>query len=277
MMRTWILPPLVVALLVVGTPPRGGLAQPDPASVRLALMWQRVLDWNDLGPGTTAQGPAADQFARALEHGVVNGPTFEWDRDHIARSSLLLKPIRVVSGAEATALGGRGEFALVAVRPPAGTSAWTEVLVASGGPGDDAVLVLEVGGEVSAVAQILESVLLVPAGGGVERLFTASRGRPGVPVIRVARGQPIPSSAGSDPWGADGVAFLVARSPVEVLRDGTTTPSGRADLATDPTTDWRVGDRLFIRVPLARLRTSAPAIVLAWKDRTVRPWSHESR
>jgi hypothetical protein len=48
-------------------------------------------------------------------------------------------------------------------------------------------------------------------------------------------------------------------------------PSGRADLAWDSTADWQAGDRLFIRIAVARLRTDAPGIVLAWKDRTVRP------
>jgi hypothetical protein len=154
------------------------------------------------------------------------------------------------------------------------------VVVAPASLEDDAVLVLEVGGEVSTVAQVLESIFLAPPGRGVERLSLAPRallGRPGVPVIRVARGQAISSLNGSSPWGADGVAFLVARSPVEVLADGATTTSGRADLAWDPTGDWRVGDRLFIRIPLARLRIGAPGIVLAWKDRSVQPSSQASR
>lgn len=98
-----------------------------------------------------------------------------------------------------------------------------------------------------------------------------------MPVIRVARGQSISSVDRSDPWGADGVALLVARSPVDVLADGVTTTSGRADLAWDPTADWRFGDRLFIRIPLARLRTGALGIVLAWKDRTVQPSNQDSR
>jgi hypothetical protein len=280
MTRTRTVHTLVVALLIVGAPAGDGLAQPAPASVRLALVRQWVLDRNDLGPGTNGRGSAADQFARALERGIVDRPTFGWDRDHIARSTLLPKPVRVVSGAEATALGGRGEFTLVAVRPPAGASAWTEVVVAPGAPGDEAVLVLEVGGEDSTVAQVLESILLAPDRGGVERLPLAPRalfGRQGVPVIRAARGQPISSSERSDLRGADGVTFLVVRSPVDVLADGATTTSGRADLAWDPSADWRVGDRLFIRVPLTRLRNGAPGIVLAWKDRIVHPPGQASR
>src|SRR5262249_19819149 len=223
-----------------------------------AFVWQRILDWNDLGPGTPARGPTGDQFVRTLEHGVVDRPTFEWDRDHIARSTLLLKSVRVVSGAEAAALGGRGQFALVAVRPPTSGSAWTEVMLAPEGSGDDGMLVLEVGGEVSMVAPVLERVLLASAGGGAARLPVASRGRPGVRVIRVASPLPIPATDRPDFRGADGVAFLVARSPVDVLSDGITTMSGRADLAWDTTADWQVGDRVFIRVPIARLRTAAP-------------------
>jgi hypothetical protein len=168
----------------------------------------------------------------------------------------------------------------VAVRPPAGASAWTEVVVAPGSPESDAVLVLEVGGEVSTVAQVLESIFLAPTSRGVERLSLAPRallGRPGVPVVRVPRGQPLSLVDGTSPWGADGVAFLVARSPVDVLADGATTTSGRADLAWDPTGDWRVGDRVVIRVPLARLRAGAPGIVLGWKDRSVQPSNEASR
>jgi hypothetical protein len=126
-----------------------------------------------------------------------------WGRDHISRSTLLPKPVRVVSGAEAIVLGGRGEFELMAVRPPAEASAWTEVAVVPRGPGDDAVLVLEVGGEISTVAQVLASVFLAPAGGRVERLSLVPRA-PGLPVIRVARGLPISSTEWSDPHGADG-------------------------------------------------------------------------
>jgi len=251
-----------------------------PPSVRLALVSQWVVDRNGLGPGTTAGGTEEDQFGRALERGVVDRAVFASDRDHIARSALLSKPIRVVPGAEATVLGGRGEFDLVAVRPPAGASAWTEVAVAPRSAGDDAVLVLEVGGGVSTVAQVLESVFLVAAGGRLDRLPLAPRAlidRPGVPVIRVAAGQPISVPDRSAPRGVDEVAFLVARSPVEVLTDGTTTTSGRADLAWDPTGDWRIGDRLFVRIPLARVRSGAPGIVLAWKDRTVQPSNQNSR
>src|SRR5262245_53419863 len=112
-----MVPLLLLVLLFVAPPTRTGLAQPAPASVRLALVRQWIVDRNDLGPGATAQGAAADRFGRLLEGGVVDGATFGWDRDHIARSTLLPKSVRVVSGPEATALGGRGEFTLVAVRP----------------------------------------------------------------------------------------------------------------------------------------------------------------
>jgi hypothetical protein len=253
---------------------------PHLATVRLAHIRQWVVDWNDLGPGATAPEAAADQFGRALERGVVDRATFGWDRDHIARAALLRKPVRVLSGTEATALGGRGEFILVAVRSPAGASAWTEVEIMPTSSADDAVLVLEVGGEVSSVAQVLESVLLAAPEGGVVRLSLTPRAlvsRQGVPVIRAARGQPISSVNGVSPWGPDGVAFLVARSPVEVLADGATTTSGRADLAWDPSADWRAGDRLFVRISLARLGTRAPGIVLAWKDRIPRRSHQDSR
>jgi hypothetical protein len=92
--------------------------------------------------GSTGAGGPADRQAEG-EHdahpvgrsNAVDRAIFAWHRDHIAQSTLLPKPVRVVSGAEATALGGHGEFALVAVRSPTGASAWTEVDVAPGAPG----------------------------------------------------------------------------------------------------------------------------------------------
>jgi hypothetical protein len=73
--------------------------------------------------------------------------------------------------------------------------------------------------------------------------------------------------------GAGGAELLVARSLVPTVVDGDVTPNGPADLAVGPGSglgDWREGDRVFVRVALATLRTAAPALVLAWKDRTVR-------
>src|SRR4029453_11574142 len=71
--------------------------------------------------------------------------------------------------------------------------------------------------------------------------------------------------------GQNGLEFFVARSPVETLTNGDTTPAGPADRATSNVGDWREADRVFIRVPVARLQSGVPGIVLGWKDRTLKP------
>jgi hypothetical protein len=90
----------------------------------------------------------------------------------------------------------------------------------------------------------------------------------GIPIIVVPAGR-LP---GSVPFrGESGIEFLVARSPVESLANADTTPSGAADRAASNVGDWREGDRVFIRVPVARLQAGTPGLVLGWKDRTLKP------
>jgi hypothetical protein len=67
--------------------------------------------------------------------------------------------------------------------------------------------------------------------------------------------------------GGPPLDFLVARSPIETIVNGTVTPSGPADVSPIQGGEWREADRVFIRVPLASLQTGVPPVVLAWKDR----------
>jgi hypothetical protein len=253
--------------LVVG--PLGVAAQ-SPLTIRLALLSQWSVHQHR-GGGWLAAGPIVPELRAALEGGVVDRPVFWWQRGVIQRSSVVWKPIRVLAGPEAAELGGRGEFDLVAARPATGAAAWSQIDVRPRSGQADDVLVLEVGGELNTITQLLETLLLVPADGPIQEL---SLGRPavspasGVPVVTVPAGR-LPSPA---PFrGESGIEFLVARSPVESLANADTTPSGAADRATSNVGDWREGDRVFIRVPVARLQAGTPGLVLGWKDRTLKP------
>ncbi|MBI4014216.1 MAG: hypothetical protein HY359_18005 [Candidatus Rokubacteria bacterium] len=259
----------VLALLAIG--PLIARAQTAPLSVRLALLPQWSVNQHRGGAGWGSRGPLTPDFRTALAGGVVDRPVFWWQRGLIQRSSLVRKPIRVLPPAEAAPLGGRGQFDLVSVRPPAGPAAWTDVEIASRGQGGD--LVLEVGGELNTITQVLETVLLMPADGAIQEVPLARRALvsgPGIPVVTVQFGVPpaVPPTAFG---GAGGLDFLVARSPVESLTNGDTTTLGPADRATANVGDWREADRVFIRVPAAGLQAGVPGVVLVWKDRTLKP------
>ena len=96
----------------------------------------------------------------------------------------------------------------------------------------------------------------------------AAVGAPGVPVARVPFGR-MPAEPAAF-RGQDGIEFFVARSTIENLPDADTTTAGPADKAMTNVGDWREADRVFIRIPAARLQSGAPAIVLGWKDRTLK-------
>jgi hypothetical protein len=237
-------------------------AQPAPLPVRIALVSQ----WT-----VRQHGGATPPLLEAVERGVVDRMVFAWQKGVITRSSLVWKPVRVLPPPEAAALGGRGAFVPAAVVPPSGPAAWTTVAVVpqTAQPGD--VLVIEAGGELNTITQVLESVI-VASPAGLRLLPLAPRALfpgEGVPVVQLPFGQPVTLAAGTDPFrGADGVSFFVVRSLVPTIRDGAVTASGPADRATDTSLgDWRQGDRVFVRVPLETLRAGAPGIVLGWKDR----------
>ena len=118
----------------------------------------------------------------------------------------------------------------------------------------DAILVEGPGGRLAGLP--VEPVALI-AGRGVLAL-SAPFGRP---VTR--------SDAGTRFRGVGGVEFLVIRSLVEAMVDATTTPRGRADASPHWAGEWREGDRLFVRLPVARLRAGPPRLVLSWRDRVV--------
>lgn len=248
-------------------------AQPAPAVVRLALLPQWVLGQH----GVVAEGrvEVRPELRQALDGGLVDRVVFHWQRGVIQREVMVRKPVRVLPPGEASTLGGRGAFDLREVRQPTGRSAWTEVEIASRAGGADDVLVLEVGGELGTITQVLETLLVMGSDGGFQRLPLVRRAlvsSPGVPVLRMPPGRP-PEGAevAGLPSGVGQLAFLVARSPVEVVVNGAVTLNGPADLAAPGSPGWQEGDRVFLRVPLGQLRAARPAIVLGWKDRTFTP------
>jgi hypothetical protein len=236
-------------------------AQAAAPPLRIALLSQWVV---------SQYAAASPDLAGALAGGVVDGTVFAWQRGRISRAALVGKPIRALAGAEAAALDGRGEFQVIAVRAPLGPAAWTEVDVwpRTARPGD--VLVLEVGGELNTVSQVLARLLVGAGNGRLEERPLARRAlfpSPGVPVVRVPFGQPVTLSRAVAFPGGPSLDFLVARSPIETIVNGTVTPSGPADVSPIQGGEWREGDRVLIRVPLATLQAGAPPVVLAWKDR----------
>ena len=261
---------LVAALALLALSPWIAGSQPAPLTIRLALLPQWSVNQHRGGAGWGSRGPLTPDFRTALAGGVVDRPVFWWQRGLIQRSSLVRKPIRVLPPAEAAPLGGRGQFDLVSVRPPTGPAAWTDVEIAFRGQGGD--LVLEVGGELNTITQVLETVLLMPADGAIQEVPLTRRALvsgPGIPVVTVQFGVPpaVPRTAFG---GAGGLDFLVARSPIESLTNGDTTTLGPADRATTNVGDWREADRVFIRVPAAGLQAGVPGVVLVWKDRTLK-------
>ena len=257
------------------------VAQPAPSTIRLAFLRQWVVNQHRV-PTFGFHRHLGTEFGPALESGVVDRTVFVWQRGRIQRWWLLRKPIRVLTGTEAATLGGRGQFDLVAVRPPLATAAWTEadVVPRTGQPDD--VLLLEVGGEVDVVNQVLETFAAIPPGGGSLREIPLARvvrqaaadGSDRVPVfVAPTFGDPL-EAARPVPFGrVDGVEFLVVRSAIPVIVDGAFTNNGGADLATETAGEWRQGDRLLLRVPLASLRRGVSSIVLGWKDRVTKPES----
>ena len=259
---------LLVLLAAVATLPWIVAAQSGPPAVRLALLPQWSVNQHRAG---FASAPVRAELRAALDGGVVDRPVFWWQRGVIQRSALARKPVRVLPGPEASVLGGRGEFELGSVRPPAGTAAWTDVEVRPRSAGAGDVLVLEVGGELNTITQVLDALFLVSGDGAFQELRLVSRavvGAPGVPVARVPFGR-IPAEPAAF-RGQDGLEFFVARSPIESLPGADTTTIGSADKGMSNVGDWREADRVFIRIPAARLQAGAPAIVLGWRDRTLK-------
>ena len=261
-------------LLVLGVVATGAALAQGGAVLRIALVPRWVLDQHRAA-AVGSRGALVPAFRSALDAGVVDRVVFWWQRGTIQRQLLVRKPVRVLSGPEAEALGGRGEFRLGAVRPPGGHSAWTEVEVVAQTARPPDVAILEIGGELSTIRQVVQTILVTKPDGVLAELPLAVRALvpgEGVPVVRTpAAGQPV---SGEFFPGSGGVALLVVRSPVEVIVDGGVSPNGPADAARHPgngSGDWREGDRVLFRLPLATLRDGAAALVLGWKDRQLQP------
>ncbi len=273
-----------VRLVVLGILLAGGtaavVAQPAASTIRVAFVRQWVVNQHRVIVGF-ARG-LSPELGTALERGVVDRTVFTWQHGRIQRWWLLRKPIRALPAAEAAPLGGRGQFEVVAVRPPLGTAAWTEVDVAARTAQPDDVLVLEVGGDVNVVNQILETLAVVPPGGGplqdvpLRRVVGRGAASPGetVPVVTAPTfGDPLEAARPARFGRAAGVEVLVVRSAIGVIVDGAFTNNGGADIATETAGEWREGDRVLLRVPLATLRGGPPSILLGWKDRVTKPES----
>jgi hypothetical protein len=236
--------------------------------VRLALLPQWAIQQHRAGRGLN---PA---LRDAVDKGVVDRTVFSWQRGVLQREALVRKPIRVLPDDEAAALGGRGRFTLVAVRPPQGRAAWTEVEVSRAQPGPADVFLLEIGGERNTMTQVLETLIVAdPARGLVElplvRPALVAGG--GVPVVPVLFEQPLPVAMASRFHQESGMDLLVARSPLWDIRNGAQTSSGPADTVPLDGGDWREGDRLFLRVSASALDRGLPGLIVGWKDRTLKP------
>jgi hypothetical protein len=233
--------------------------QAPPPVVRIALLPQWVIQ----------QHRSLPALAEAIEGGVVDRTVFAWQRGVIQRQALVPKPIRVVP--DPAPLGGRGRFDIT-VRPPTGRAAWTEIEVNRPSPSPDDVLLLEIGGERNTITQVLETLVIAEPGRPLVEIPLA---RPslvpsaGVPVVAATFDAPLPPAMAQRFRQEAGLDLLVARSPLWDVRNGDMTSSGRADTVPFGGGDWREGDRVFLRIPAAKLGQGLPGIVLGWKDRTL--------
>jgi hypothetical protein len=263
---------LLAVAVAVGPLLAGGQAGPPPLRIAFVSEWA-VEQHRRVG------GAPRPELGSALDRGVVDGLVFGWRRAVIPRQALVAKPVRVLSREEAAPLGGHGAFRLAALRRPAGAAAWTEVEVAPETAGPEDVLLLEVGGDHHTIEQVVETLLVGTPEGGWREPGLARRALirgAGIPVVTAVFGRPLsrPDAAAlfQAVGGAVRVECLVVRSPIDLdtIRNGAITGRGRADLSPVWARggDWREGDRLYVRLPLAALRAGPPALVVGWKDRT---------
>jgi hypothetical protein len=248
-------------------------AQAADVTLRVALLPQWVVNQHRVGAPVGSQGAVSPQLGSALDAGVVDRVVFWWQRGVIQRDALVWKPIRVLEGDEAAQLGGRGGFELRPVRQPSGGAAWTQAEIVSRGAPADGVAILEIGGELAPLRQVLDSLFLVSRDGAFTELELTRRAviaGPGIQIVTAPFGRPAPAEA-SALFRGSGLELLVVRSQVEVLPGGTVTPNGFGDLSTFSAGAWREGDRVLMRVPLAVARPGLPAVVMGWRDRVFRP------
>jgi hypothetical protein len=256
---------IVVSLLLAGgllAPGASSVGAQDSAVLRLASLPQWVTD----------QHPVAGALRAAVDGGVVDRVVLWWQRGVIQRDMLVGKPVRVLSQAEAEPLGGRGEFQGGALLWPSAQGAWARFTVRSATARPDDIVVIEVGGEINTLRQVLSRLFVAGGSAGLDELPLVRRAlieAPGVPVITWPFGRPVTGpEAGRWFAGPGGLEFLVVRSPGAVIENGATTTNGRADRSISTVDDWREGDRVLVRVAWQALRAGVPGVVLAWKDRT---------
>jgi hypothetical protein len=258
----------LVGLVVLGATGDGGAA---PLTLRLALLSQSIVDQHRASWLSAPGRPMRADFLPALSAGVVDRAVLRWQHGVIQRSALILKPIRAVAGDEAVALGGRGSFQLGAVRPPRGAAAWTEIDVEALSGAPDDVLVLEVGGEINTIRQVLGTLFVFPAGRSPEewRLVKPAL-YPGAGVIVIQAQFGLAVSRPDAPGlfrGPEGLGALVVRSLVPTVTENAQTTNGAADLSPVEGGAWREGDRVLLRIPLGALQGGVPPLALGWKDR----------
>jgi hypothetical protein len=265
---------LVAGVLAAGVA-GGADAQPARATLRVALVPQWVVNQHRVAPSLASRGTVSPQLARALDGGVVGRIVFWWQRGVIHRDSLVWKPVSLLDGEEAAALGGRGSFDLAQVRPPAGGAAWTEVEIAArpGAPAE--VAVVQLGGELAPLRQVLDSLHVLAPDGSLTELELARRALvpgAGVQIIAAPFDRPVmvPDARGLF-QGSGGLEFLVVRSQVEVSPGAEATPNGFGDLSAFSAGAWREGDRVLVRVPMPPPAAGLAPVILGWRDRLFRP------
>jgi hypothetical protein len=260
----WLLVLGVVAAAAALARAQGG------AVLRVALVPQWVLDQHRAG-AAGSRGALVPAFRSALDAGVVDRVVFWWQRGAIQRQLLVRKPVRVLAGPEAEALGGRGEFRLGAVRSPGGPSAWTEVEVVPQTDRPTDVAILEIGGELGTIRQVVQTILVTtPDGALVELPLSVRPWRPGEvsPVVRT----PLPASrCAASSSRAPEASRSWWSSPVEVIVGGRVAqrPGGRRGIG-QRLGDWREGTGCSSASRWPSSGT-APALVLGWKDRQLQP------
>jgi hypothetical protein len=248
--------------MVAAAPAR---AQSPPTVLRLALLPQWVVQQHRGFDGTLSP-----DLRRAIDGGVVDRTVFSWQRGVIERRTFVPKPIRLLPENEAAALGGRGHFSLIAVRPPAGAAAWTEVEITRTSAAADDVALLEIGGERNTVTQVLATLLVAGSGPELDEVPLAQRALvtgPGVPVVRARFEQPIPATLAGQFRDQGGMGVLVARAFLWDVQNAGRTVNGLADVVGLGGGDWREGDRVLLRIPAGSLERGVSGLVLVWKDR----------
>ncbi len=134
------------------------------------------------------------------------------------------------------------------------------------------MLLLEIGGERNTITQVLETLLIAEPGRPLAEMPLARAALvagAGVPVVASPFERRSPPAMAQRFRQEAGLDLLVVRSPLWDVRNGDQTSSGRADTVPFGGGDWREGDRVFLRIPAAKLGQGA-ARDSSWGGRTGR-------